>query len=455
MIGYQIKRTLILLAFLSFFYLLTNCGEGSAVDKIRKTGEIAVLTRNNAHCYYNYRGQPMGFEYDMAKEFSNYLGVELKIVTPSWDGLLEKLKNKEGDIVAASLTITPSREADVDFSESYLNVQQQVILRADNHRIKRIEDLNGEEIHVRKGTSYQERLTELKEDGLDIQITTYEDIPTEELIGMVVTKEIEITVADSNIALLNRRYYPDIKMAFPLEESQDYGWAVKKGEDELLNEINKFFTQIKEDGTFQKIYEKYYAYVEIFDYFDLKKYHQRIDTRLPKYKDIIKQASEQYEFDWRLIAAMIYQESHFNPNARSHTGVKGLMQLTIETAKEMGVKNRRDPEASIMGGVKYLKRLYDLFEEAKDPDRMLIALASYNVGRGHVLDAQGIAKDQGLDPNSWASLVETLPLLRNPTYYKKSRYGYCRGTEPVRYVKRILTYYDILKREAIEVGSTG
>ena len=146
---------------------------------------------------------------------------------------------------------------------------------------------------------------------------------------------------------------------------------------------------------------------------------------------------------------MIYQESHFDPDAESFTGVKGIMQLTSLTAEELGIDNRIDPEQSIMGGVRYLRKLYDYFKDAKNPDRIYIALASYNVGKGHILDAQRIAKEKGFDPNSWSALRETLPLLRYKSYYRKSKYGYCRGTEPVRYVDRILLYYDILKREAI------
>jgi len=223
----------------------------------------------------------------------------------------------------------------------------------------------------------------------------------------------------------------------------------KKGRSRTTRAINEFFKKIKEDGTFAKIYEKYYANVEIFDYVDLKKYHRRLKTRLPKYEEIIKKASKIYGFDWRLITAMVYQESHFNPRARSFTGVRGMMQLTLETAKEIGIKNRLDPEQSIKGGVKYLKELYERYDGAKNPDRVLITLASYNVGHGHILDAQKIAKERNLDPNSWSSLEVILPLLRYPKYYKNTKNGYCRGTETVRYVNRIFTYYDILKREAI------
>ena len=442
-------KNLLLILILLSLPILFSCAKKNALERIKESGKITVITRNNAHCYYTYRDNPMGFEYDLAKAFSDYLGVSLNVITSHWEKLFDVLNGGGGDFIAASLTITPSREKLIDFSDEYLAIQQQAVIHTSNYKTRKIEDLKGKTIHVRRGTSYEERLNELKNEGLDITIQLHEDTPTEELIRMVAEKEIEVTIADSNVAFLNRRYYPDVKIAFPIEEQQSLAWAVKKRETGLQKAINEFLKKIKEDGTFAKIYEKYYANVEIFDYVDLKKYHRRLKTRFPKYKEIIKRAAEKYGFDWRLIAAMVYQESHFNPRAKSFTGVRGMMQLTLETAKEIGIKNRLDPEQSIKGGVKYLKELYERYDGAKDPDRVLITLASYNVGHGHILDAQKIAKERNLDPNSWSSLEVILPLLRYRKYYKKTKNGYCRGTEPVRYVNRILTYYDILKREAI------
>jgi membrane-bound lytic murein transglycosylase F len=426
-----------------------SCGKTDALDEIRASGEVTVLTRNNANCYYIYREEPMGFEYDLAKAFAESLGVELKVVTPTWEGLLGGLQTGKGDFVAASMSITPSRQEEVDFSEGYLDVQQHIILHKNDGDTKKIEDLAGRTVHVRRGTTYEEALEKLKAEGLEIKIKLYDDMPTEELIRMVAEKEIDVTVADSHIAQLNRRYYPDVRMAFPLGEPLKLGWAVRKGEKPLLEAINTFFQKTNESGAFQRIYDQYFLNVEVFDYVDLKKYHRRLEKRLPQYKKIIQHAARKHEFDWRLIASMIYQESHFNPKARSHTGVRGIMQLTLDTAREMGINNRLDPKQSIIGGVKYLRKLYDKFEEATEPDRMLMALASYNVGYRHVQDAQEIARKKNLDPNSWAALEQTLPLLCHPKYYKQSRSGYCRGREPIRYVNRILTYYDILKREAI------
>jgi len=419
------------------------------LEKIQQSGQVIVLTRNNGHCYYTYRDQPMGFEYDLAKAFSRYLGCDLNVVTAHWGELLPAVERGEVDFAAASLTIMPSRVERVDFSDPYLAIQQKVILHNRNRDINKLDDLAGKTVHVRKGTSYEERLKELQAGGLKVKIKTYDDTPTEELIEMVAKREIGVTIADSNIALLNRRYYPDIKIGFPIEEPQALGWAVRKGEKELLAKMNAFFKTIAADGTFDRIYAKYYAKVEVFDYLDLKKYHRRIDTKLTHYRPVFKKAARQYGFDWRLIAAMAYHESHYDPKAISFTGAGGLMQLSERTAEEMGVNNRFDPEQSVMGGAKYLRYLYDRFNTARDPDRLLLALASYNVGRGHVLDARKIARKKSLDPNSWSALEQTLPLLRHAQYANEAKHGYCRGTQPVRYVERVMMYYDILKREAI------
>jgi membrane-bound lytic murein transglycosylase F len=448
--GSRYKAGMFLLSIVSLFALTGSAGaKDDSLKKIRKAKEITVITRSNAHCYYTYREQPMGFEYDLAKAFSDHLGVKLTVKTFPWADMIKALNEGRGDFIAASKTITPSRKELVDFSDGYLTIQQRIIVHETNHTIKDVADLNGKIVHVRRATSYEERLSELREQGLNLTVELHDDAPTEELIGQVAKKEIEVTVADSNIAQLNLRYYPTIRIGFPIEEPEHLGWAVKKGDRSLRKAINGFFKKVKDDGTFDGIHWGYYGGEQIFDRFDLKKFHQRIKTRLPTYQPIIKQAATMHGFDWRLIAAVIYQESHFNPRAKSHRGVRGLMQLTQATAREMGITNRLDPYQSIMGGVRYLKRLYRRFVEAQDIDRILIALAAYNVGPRHILNAQKIARERGLDPNRWSSLEQSLPLLCYEKYIRQSKQGYCRGTEPVRYVNRIRTYYDILRRQTL------
>ena len=418
------------------------------LEQIQKRGTIRMITTNNATSYYTYRDSPMGFEYDLAKAFADHLGVALEVIVPEWDTMFERLNSGQGDFIAAGITITEPREQIALFSQPYIPVQQKFIHHKLKFGIKSIEQLAGKTIHVRKGTSYQERLEEIKASGIDLEIELLDDVPTEEIIRMVSEKEIKFTIVDSNIALLNRRYYPEIKIGLPIQEEEYLGWAVKKTNKALRDQINQFIEMAEETGLLGKIYKKYYGNVEIFDYFDLKKFHERIKTRLPKYKKIIKTEAEKYGFDWRLIAAIVYQESHFNPSAKSRTGVRGLMQVTLATAKQMGIKNRLDPKQSVKAGVKFLNLMHKRFDDIPDPQQQkLFALASYNVGYGHVRDAQAIARQQGMDINKWTSLEKTLPLLSKQKYYKHTRHGYARGQEPVTYVERILTYYDILRQK--------
>jgi membrane-bound lytic murein transglycosylase F len=390
----------------------------------------------------------MGLEYDLAKAFSTFLGVRIRVVASSWESLYSNLESGRGDFIGAGLASSSSRSRVVDWSNSYLLAEHQIVVHRENEQIRKMEDLNGRSIHVRRGSAHEETAKELIGMGFNIGIQLVDKTPSEELIRMVAEKEIEATIADAHIAMLNRRYNPQIKISFPVGSPRALSWAVRKGEKELLKKINEFFERIKEDGTLAKIMDRYYGNLETFDYVDLRKYHERLESRLPKYRSIMERAGESYGFDWRLIAAMVYQESHFDPDAKSHTGVEGIMQLTQDTAADMGIEDRRHVEQSIMGGVRYLKEVYKKFGRAKKPDRMYLALASYNVGRGHVEDAQRIAEAMGLDPNSWSAVEGVLPLLSYREYYKKTAFGYCRGIEPVKYVNRIRTYYDILIREA-------
>jgi membrane-bound lytic murein transglycosylase F len=424
------------------------------LHKIIKSGEITIITRNTPHCYYIYRDESMGFEYDLAKAFADYLGVGLKVkIAEDWDGMVPALKKGNGALIAAGIAITPKRQGQVAFSDGYMVNQQYLIAHRNAPKISKIEDLSGKTIHVRKATSHQERLEELQSQGIHLTIEEHKDVPTEELIQRVAEREIEFTVADSNIALLNRRYYPGAIMANPISGWQQLGWAVHPQTQQLLEKINSFFKSIKENGKFSEIYDRYYGDIHEFDYVDLRAFHRSIKTKLSRYQPFIKAIAKRHGFDWRLIAAQIYQESHLNPWAQSHAGAKGLMQILPGTAQSLGVNDIFNPVENINAGVQHLKNLHDRFDGAEEEDRLLIALAAYNIGQGHMEDARDLAAGMNLNPNSWESLAKTLPLLTYREYYKKSKYGYCRGSEPINYIKQIMIYFDILKRHEIEYGT--
>jgi len=420
------------------------------LDDIFNHGELTVITRNNVHSYYIYRDQAMGFEYDLAHAFADSLGVRLNLITADqWENMIPSLSQGKGAIIAASMTITPARQKQVTFSDPYMEVRQYIICHRNNLSINDAKDLAGKTVHVRRGTSYQDRLEAIKAQGIDVNIQLHDDIPTQELIRQVAQRDIEVTIADSNIALLNRRYFPNIILAGPISEKQYLGWAVNHNSHQLLERINTFFKKIKTNGKYTEIYNRYYADLDFFDHFDLRTYHRRIKTRLPLYEPIIRKAAKKHGLDWRLIAAQIYQESHFNPGAESHAGAFGLMQLTHTTADSLNVDNIMNPQENIDAGVRHLKNLYDYYDESKDPERLYLALAAYNIGQGHILDARNLARNMNLDPNRWASIAKTLPLLRFKKYYKNAKHGYCLGTEAVEYVRQIMIYYDILKHQGI------
>ncbi len=419
--------------------------------RILESGEITVITRNNAHCYYHYRGQEMGFEYDLVRAFADYLGVSLRITIDSrWDEMIDHLLDGKGDLIAASMTITDDRRDRVAFSDGYMPVQQHIVVHRDNRSVRTVADLAGETVHVRAGTTYEKRLERLQETGLEIDVATHADIATETLIRWVSEKRITATIADSNVALLNRRYFPQIRVAGAISETEYLGWAVAPESATLRDRINRFFRAMKATNRLGKLQERYYADLERFDYVDLRAFHRRLETRLPRYLESLRRLSVRYGFDWRLIAAMAYQESHLDPRARSPAGAYGLMQLTRRTARSYGVRELYDPAANLAAGIQHLRKLYNFFNKATGRNRLFIAMAAYNVGQGHILDARNLARDRDLDPDNWAVLSEMLPLLSEEAYYKDAIYGYCRGAEPVRYVERIMVYYDILRRKGVE-----
>ena len=454
--GFQITL-LIIWGLIGYYVFSSVIGAYSFItlQKIQKTGVITVATRNSAHCYYLYRDQPMGFEYELARAFADYLGVRLQVkVVDQWSDMVAALTNGSAAFIAASMPITPKRQTQVSFSDGYMEVAQRIITHRKNSSIKQAADLSGKTIDVRKGTAYQQRLLELQNQGIDLAIRLHEDLPVEELIQKVADGEIDFTIANSNIISINRRNFPGAVSTGSINDGVRLAWAVYPKSKKLLEQINAFLNLIIKSGKFEEIYNKYYGDIEDFDYVDLEAFHRRVKNKLSRYSPFIKAAAKKNGFDWRLIAAQIYQESHLNPWAKSQADARGLMQILPSTAKDLGVADLFDPVQNINAGVQHLKDLYDHFDDAQGEDRLLIALAAYNIGQGHIYDARELAKKRGLDPSKWESLSKTLPLLQYRKYYMNTQYGFCHGNEPIRYIKQILIYYDVLKRQGFEYKTT-
>ena len=424
------------------------------LHKILKNGEITIITKNNAHCYYLYRDEPMGFEYELAKEYADYLGVNLNVeVVDNWQTMVRGINQGTGAVIAAGISITPERKEEVSFSDGYMAIQTHIITHRNNRRIRNLKDLTNKTIDIVSGSGYHKQLEKLREDGANFSIHVHADLSAEELIQKVSDRQIDVTVANSHVAILNRRHYPWAVMRGKIGDEQRLGWAVYPEAHQLRDSINAFFKDIKESGRYDEIYNKYYGDTEEFDYIDVAAFHRRMKTRLSRYSPFIKAAARKHGFDWRLIVAQIYQESHLNPWAKSRAGARGLMQLLPRTARSLGVKDIYNPVENINAGVQHLKNLYEHYDSVSGEDRLLISLAAYNTGQGHIWDARRLAKRKNLDPDRWESLEKTLPLLSYKKYYKRAKYGYCRGTEPIKYTKQIMIYYDLLKRQGIEYGA--
>lgn len=424
--------------------------KSSILKQIQDSGELVIVTRNSPTTYYEGPQGPTGFEYELAKKFADSLGVELKIIIPeNLNEIFELLDSGEAHFAAAGLTVTESRKERVKFAASYQEITEQVVYHNQDTAPENIDDLALGNLEVIASSSHVESLQILKQQYPALEWNEYDDMESEQLLQLVNDQIIDYTIADSNEVAMNQRFLLEIRTAFDISEPKKIAWAFPKSKDtSLYDKAMVFFWQNLNNGEITQLIERHYGHVSKFDYVGNRIYIRHIATRLSKYQELYKQAGKKYGLDWRLLAAMGYQESHWNPKAVSPTGVRGIMMLTRETAGHLGIKNRLDPESSIFGGAKYLAQIRDrLPEEITEPDRTWLALASYNVGYYHLEDARRIAVELGKDPDKWVDLKTTLPLLSRKKWYKKTDYGYARGWEPVRYVEAIRRYYDLLNYE--------
>ena len=424
---------------------------GRSLQEIRDAGKLVVLTRNAPTTYYIGRdGEPTGPELEMVNAFADHLGLEVEfLVKDSIQEIISGIEQAEGDLAAAGLTMTPVRQEAFHFGPSYQDVTQQVVCRRDNVQPESVTELVGLEIKVIAASSYAAQLARLRQEHPELSWEETDSLSTEQLLYSVWQRELDCTVADSNIVDINRRYFPELIAPMNLSRAEPLAWMMSSQQDELQSAVSDWFDEYQGSGRLSALQDKYYGFFTEFDYVDIRKLIRRIDQRLPNYNDYFKTAGAKYQLSPLLLAAQAYQESHWHADAVSPTGVRGIMMLTQNTARAMGVSNRLDPRQSIFGGAKYLAQLKrDRFDEAvTEPDLTWLALASYNIGRAHMHDAQVLARRQGLDPHRWRDIKQVLPLLSDKRYYKDLKYGYARGMEPVRYVQRIREYLHVIQNE--------
>ncbi len=442
------RRVVSLLA-TGIFLLLSGCGEPpNTLERVREEGVLRVVTRNSPATYFQDRNGETGFEYELAKRFAEELGVELQIeAADNLDDLFSRLGQPDGPVLAAAgLVQSPARQIQARFTHPYLEVTPQVVYRNGQRRPLQPRDLLGKRIMVLKGSSHAEQLARLKEELPELQYEESDAVEVVDLLRLVDEGLIDLTLVDSNELAMNQVYFPNVRVAFDLDEPTRVGWAVAAGvDDSLLREADAFLDRVRADGTLQNLKDRYYGHLEELGYVGAYTFARHLQQRLPRYERFFKQAAQAQGVDWRLLAAIGYQESLWQPEVTSKTGVRGLMMLTQRTAQAMGVANRLDPKQSIEGGARYFQHIKEqLPASIAEPDRTWFTLAAYNVGIGHLEDARQLARKEGLDPDKWLDVKKVLPRLAQKQWYRQTRYGYARGWEPVHFVNNIRRYYDIL-----------
>jgi membrane-bound lytic murein transglycosylase F len=430
----------------------TSSASGEAAEKLKPpetSGVLEVATRNGSTTYYLDRHEnPIGPEYSLIEQFAESRGWDVNwTMHDSTSAVLKALESGETHIAAAGLTHLPSRTERFTRGPAHTEVTEQLVCHREMRPMPRTPDaMAGVEVTVTADSSYVETLNSLASEHEGIKFSEDKDRTTEILLAAVAEKSIACTVADSNIVQVMRRHFPHLEVAMNLTMGANLGWYLPAGSEDLANNSHEWMNSTAGDEAIGSMESQYYAYIGEFDFVDLRALNRRISGRLPDFIDRFRNAETSTGMPADLLAALSYQESHWDPTAVSPTGVRGIMMLTRNTAKSLGVTDRLDPSAAIDGGARYLadrhRRLPDTIPE---PDRTFLALASYNIGRGHLLDARQLARELGKNPDSWDDMKEVLPLKADKRYYPSTRYGYARGYEPVHYVQRIRNYRDVIK----------
>lgn len=437
--------------------LLLACSNPDSLDRIIQRGELTVISRNGPATYYEAKGGPAGFEYALSSQFAEELGVRLRVdVRYNIGDILHSVRRGQADFAAAGLTITPQRQTEFHFSLPYTDIQSQVIYVTGTRRPRKIEDLYLSRLVILANSSHAEVLRKLQPDHPDLSWEEISDADASDLMDMVTSGAATFALLDSNEFVANRSFFPKLRVGFNIPPEGQLAWLfpADNRSTRLREKVNAFITRIHKDGSLEKLKEQHFGHAWDVTQVDSQTFSRRMRNRLPSYQPLIREVADEYKIDWHLLAAISYQESHWNPYARSPTGVRGLMMLTSNTATEMGVDNRLDPTQSLRGGARYFKKTKRLLPaDIAEPDRTWFALAAYNIGRGHLEDARIITERQGGDPHLWADVKLRLPLLQRSKYYRQTRHGYARGSEPVTYVKNIRHYYNILAWQDISKNS--
>ena len=424
------------------------------LQRINDVGVLKAVVDYNSTNYFVYRGKPMGFKYDLLRELAKELGVELEIsvsnnLSETFDGLI----NNRFDLIAKNLTITKERSEQFDFTVPILQTKQVLVQlkkensEADSTYLKTTLELAGKKVHVQKNTSYFFRLIHLSEEiGSAIEIVEDTIFGVEQLVAQVAKGEIEYTVCDENVAKLNKTYYPNLDVSLKISFNQNIAWAVRKDSNEWKTYLDNWITKFKRTKKYKILYHKYFESPRTINRIE-SDFHSITGGKISEYDDLTKELGAKYNWDWRLISSIIYHESRFNADAGSWAGAYGLMQLMPSTAERLGIDDYTDPKQNIKGGILLLNWLDKQFMESisDSTERIKFVLASYNIGMGHVQDAQRLAVKYGKSEFIWDDNVDFFLLNKSSEKYYEdpvTRFGYCRGEEAYSYVLKVMGNYN-------------
>ena len=432
---------------------LAGCGDpappADALPPLVDGGELVVLTHQSGTTFYqDGEGRDTGLEYELVTRFAAEAGYKVRFIAlPQFSAVLPALAQGQGHLAAAGLSITPEAAKLFTFGPSYQEVSLEVIYDTETLRPRSVNDLVGKRVDVLAGSL---AIPELQRLQTKLPALAWNEVvarDTEEIARRVAGRHAEFAVAESHAVDVARNFHPSIASAFAIGQPRKLAWALPKNADpELVKKLEAFFGRIRRDATLTRLIDRYYGHLQRLTKADIAHFMLRVRTVLPLYRRHFQDAQELVGIDWRLIAALGFQESHWDPAAVSPTGVRGLMMMQDDTAAKMGVKNLLDPRENILGGARYLLMLRDLLQKAPEPDRTWIALSAYNIGFGHLEDARAIARSLNLDPNAWVNMKQVLPLLMRPEHAAVTRFGYARGGEAVILTENVRQYYDILQR---------
>jgi membrane-bound lytic murein transglycosylase F len=414
--------------------------------QVRALGVLKVATRNSPTAYYLGIQGPEGPEYELAAAFARRLGVRLQlVVVPSPAAAIDAVRRNRAQIAAAGLKITHKARGIV-FGPAYQRIDLHVVYREDRPRPAGLSTVAPRAIAVPAGSAHAEALAGARASHPTLHWRAIPGADPLDLLARVARGDAELTVADSNEFALGRHYHPSLRVAFDLEGTRSLAWALADDEPQLAAAVRDFFSTARADGSLTALLGRYDAAMRRFDAVDSTAFLQHVAERLPALRAYFEEAAAQIGGDWRLLAAIGYQESRWNPQAQSPTGVRGLMMLTADAAARVGVTDRDDARQSILGGARYLMVVRNKVPaRIAEPDRTWFALAAYNTGFGHLEDARILAQRLGRKRDSWNDVRATLPLLAEERYYLEAKRGYARGWEPVRFVDNIRSYLRLLE----------